>query len=138
MQTWDEKLELNGDSNVCTLAILSGFGEEIVGAWEEEYYDEAIPDLESLKAHLRLCVESFDENWGDGSGSWSDKRICRMAFVQAVTVHTQPSAEKFLEELGFKRFGPQEKLKHPSTKLSIWVMPCQDFLKAIDWTGDYE
>lgn len=132
---WNDNLRICEHDSVCTVLELCGFGEEYVGAFEEELSYDKIPDIESLKAHLRYCVEEHDEEYKEYGDDWSNKSVHRVALITAYTVHTQPSAEGFLRELGFTQVGPIKKLKHPSTELSMWHMTATDFLAAIKETS---
>lgn len=124
------KIEKNNENYVCTALTLSGFSEQTVDDNDELGESKGYaPDLESFKAHLRYCVEQHDD--GADDDPYYDDSVHRVAVIQAYTVHTQPVSEGYLEALGFQRFGPVEKEKHPATKLSVWLIRATDFLENI-------
>lgn len=127
-------IEKNNESYVCTALTLSGFAETQVNGDDELGVNKgAAPSLEEFKKHLRYCVQQHDESADEDSGGYPyyDDSVYRVAVIQAYTVHTQPVSEGYLEQLGFQRFGPVSKLKHPKTKLSVWLITATDFLEAI-------
>lgn len=135
------KNQMTHKNDCCVALILKDFGEKtpmgngnIVDGVivESNNFLTSTPEFnnfEGFKSLLKEKVKQHDKGWGDNKIYHAKN----MAVVQAITISSQPKTEEALEKLGFTRFGPLKKLKHPSTTLSVWLMAIPDFLKAIDW-----
>lgn len=136
---WRKNLHLAEDGNgVCSKLILKEWGEQGPSYAVDSYTgmkEDHATDLSELKAHLRFCVEQWDKQWDAYKGSYyllsQNKSVHRVAVIEATTCSLQPMANKYLKELGFKKFGGCKKLKHPETKLYVWLIRADKFLEAI-------
>lgn len=121
-------IDLMDDENgCCTAPILRGL--------DTINYDNVIyhymKDLASFKQRLRELVVLFNDV-GEECGSSYEEPFENLAFVQATTSSRQKEAEEYFLEMGFQRMGPYPSKKYAGTSVvSMWVIPVDQFLKAI-------
>lgn len=149
-------MELEIDNNICSVVWLSCFNSMnwYNYDYEDEEYEDEFGDTETVDTlnkpllgvsytpdsfkEFKEKVKSLCQDW-DSERSYKHENdgyndsIPRLAFVMASTSHIQTVAESHLKQLGFQQIGPQEKLKHSGSKLSIWIMPIPEFMKAINY-----
>ena len=137
-------MDFNEDDSICSIVRISGFDhfDWTGGDDEDTTLDNPVikksftpQSLKSFKKELKVLCKEWDEEAlrDEEEDSGYDRRIHRLAFAMAWTSHLQETAEKHLKTLGFTQFGPQEKLKHSGSKLSVWIIPIPEFIKAIDY-----
>jgi hypothetical protein len=130
--------------SVCSIARLSGFGETTVT------YSTNLPSvnnpqvpLDKFKEHIRDLMKKWDADVKENrSGyTWYQSEtgyVPKLAAVIAWTASGQQVTMSHFRSLGFKEIGPFEKLKHPDSTLTFWIIPADDLCKAVGYISKYD
>jgi len=128
--------------SVCSLARLSGFGEETVSN-EVNNPNQSGPQLplDKFKSHIKGLMKTWDDGVQEEHFGWKKSNsnyIPKLAAVWACTASGQKVTMEHFRSLGFKEIGPYEKLKHPDSTLTFWFISADQLCRELGYVSKYD
>lgn len=121
------------DDECCTQVVLTDFGEETVTYNDQigKKYSPCAPDFPEFVKRLRTKVNAYNANVSYDWGICKKPTLDTLAIITATTLDTQPIAEGFLKQFGFRKYGPITRTKYSIGQISLWFLSVPVFFKKL-------